>query len=77
MRQNLSGTYWDNRYEDKNTGWDVGDITTPLKKYIDQLKNKDISILIPGCGNAYVSGNLIRTLQYFEDNAIVYNFNRH
>jgi len=27
--------------------------STPLKTYIDQLENKDLTILIPGAGNAY------------------------
>lgn len=59
MNQNLNSTYWDNRYEDRNTGWDVGDISTPLKNYIDQLTNKDIAIMIPGCGNAYEAEYLL------------------
>ena len=34
-------------------GWDIGHISTPLKEYIDQLKDKNLKILIPGAGNAY------------------------
>lgn len=45
--------YWDKRWTENQTGWDVGDISTPLKEYIDQLQNKNLKILIPGCGNAY------------------------
>jgi len=45
--------YWTNRYLSKNTGWDVKDITTPIKEYIDQLTNKKLKILVPGCGNGY------------------------
>lgn len=45
--------FWEKRWENKETGWDAGAITTPLKEYFDQLKDKNISILIPGCGNAY------------------------
>lgn len=45
--------YWSKRYQDQNTGWDVGKPTTPLKNYIEQLKNKDQKILIPGAGNGY------------------------
>jgi SAM-dependent methyltransferase len=45
--------YWSNRYQKNEIGWDCGEITTPLKKYIDQLTDKKITILIPGCGNAY------------------------
>lgn len=45
--------YWDNRWKNNETGWDIGHISTPLKEYFDQLKDKNLSILIPGCGNAY------------------------
>ncbi|WP_255572911.1 TPMT family class I SAM-dependent methyltransferase [Hanstruepera marina] len=49
----LSESFWDNRYQNNETGWDIGGISTPLKAYADQLKNKDQKILIPGAGNAY------------------------
>lgn len=45
--------YWTSRYEEKRTGWNIGYPSTPIKAYIDQLENKDISILLPGAGNAY------------------------
>lgn len=46
----LDEKYWDQRYKDKNTPWDMPIISPPLKSYFDQIKNKDISILIPGFG---------------------------
>ena len=49
----LNKDFWNNRYKKKETGWDLGYASTPLKNYIDQLEKKDIRILIPGCGNAY------------------------
>lgn len=49
----LKKQLWNQRYLDSNTGWDVGYITTPIKEYIDQIKNKEIKILIPGSGNGY------------------------
>lgn len=49
----LNSTYWEERYKNKETGWDVGTITTPLKEYIDQIEDKSIKILIPGAGNSY------------------------
>ena len=49
----LKKQLWNQRYLDSNTGWDVGYITTPIKDYIDQIKNKEIKILIPGSGNGY------------------------
>jgi len=45
--------FWDKRWKDNETGWDVGTISTPLKDYIDQISDKNIRILIPGCGNSY------------------------
>jgi len=45
--------YWSKRYKESRTGWDIGYPSTPLKEYIDQLKNKNLKILIPGAGNAY------------------------
>ena len=56
----LNKTYWETRYQNKETGWDAGSITTPLKDYIDQLTNKDLKILIPGAGNGYEFDYLIQ-----------------
>ncbi|MTI38171.1 methyltransferase domain-containing protein [Fulvivirga lutimaris] len=50
--------YWTSRYKDESTPWDVGQITTPLKEYFDQLDDKSLKILIPGCGNAYEAAYL-------------------
>lgn len=49
----LDENYWDNRYKEGSTGWDIGHISTPLKTYIDQLQDTSLNILIPGAGNAY------------------------
>lgn len=49
----LNKDLWNKRYENQDTGWDLGQISPPIKNYINQLKNKDLNILIPGCGNAY------------------------
>ncbi len=49
----LNATYWENRYQEDNTPWDVGAITTPMKTYIDQLEDKSLKILIPGCGGGH------------------------
>ncbi len=60
MKSNLelNANYWESRYQDHLTGWDIGYVSTPIKEYIDQLKNKEINILIPGAGNAYEAGYL-------------------
>lgn len=49
----LDSTFWNNRYASQETGWDIGAPSTPLKEYIDQLEDKTLRILIPGCGNAH------------------------
>lgn len=59
MNQTLSPEYWNNRYLNNDFGWDTGSITTPLKTYFDQLTDKDLTILIPGAGNAYEAEYLI------------------
>ena len=53
METKIDKEFWENRYSSKETGWDLGSISTPLKEYVDQLPNKNIRILIPGCGNGY------------------------
>lgn len=53
MTQQLSQDYWDKRYQDDETGWDLGVPSPPITNYVDQIKDKNIAILIPGCGNAY------------------------
>ncbi|RFN59104.1 methyltransferase domain-containing protein [Marixanthomonas ophiurae] len=52
--ESLNEPYWDNRYKNKDTKWDIGYVSTPLKTYFDQLTdNKNLKILIPGGGNSY------------------------
>lgn len=58
MTNTNSDAYWSKRYEENRTGWDIGFPSRPLKQYIDQLKNKDLKILIPGAGNAYEAAYL-------------------
>ena len=50
--------FWNSRYESGQTGWDIGEVSVPLREYADQLKNKSARILIPGCGNAYEAAYL-------------------
>lgn len=57
---NLDEHYWSNRYQMHTDIWDLKNVSTPLKEYFDQLKNKNISILIPGCGNAYEAEYLLQ-----------------
>jgi hypothetical protein len=55
----LDQNYWDAQYQAQATGWDLGLVSPPIKAYIDSIKNKDISILIPGCGNTYEASYLL------------------
>ena len=56
----FSTSYWDDRYRQNETGWDMGQISPPLQAYFEQLKDKNISILIPGCGNSYEAAWLLQ-----------------
>ncbi len=56
----LDDNYWSNRYSNQTAAWDTGAITTPLKNYIDQVTNKEIKVLIPGCGNSYEAAYLLQ-----------------
>jgi SAM-dependent methyltransferase len=60
MSANLDEDYWQNRYLSNQAGWDLGSASDPIIQYVNQLINKDISILIPGCGNAYEAEYLIK-----------------
>ena len=45
--------FWNNKYANNKIGWDLGEVSPPLKTYFDQLENKELKILIPGGGNSY------------------------
>jgi hypothetical protein len=55
----LDQDYWDAQYKANATGWDLGLVSPPIKAYIDTLKDKNIAILIPGCGNNYEAAYLL------------------
>jgi SAM-dependent methyltransferase len=55
----LDQDYWDKQYASNATGWDLGKVSPPIKEYIDTLKDKNISILIPGCGNSHEAEYLL------------------
>jgi methyl halide transferase len=56
---NLGAGYWNNRFINRDTPWDMGYPSTPLKEYFNQLTDKNVSILIPGCGNGYEAAYLL------------------
>lgn len=51
--RNFPEEYWTKRWQKGETGWDIGFPSTPLASYIEQLKNKELTVLIPGAGNAW------------------------
>ncbi|MGI9532504.1 SAM-dependent methyltransferase [Lutimonas sp.] len=54
----LDQDFWSDKYQSNELGWDLGGVSPPLKAYVDQIDHKDISILIPGAGNAYEAAYL-------------------
>jgi hypothetical protein len=53
LKTRFDKTYWESKYKDKATGWDIGYASTPLVEYFKHLANKNLKILIPGGGNCY------------------------
>ena len=45
--------FWQKRWLESKTGWDIGYAAPPLTEFFDTLRDKRIKILIPGAGNAY------------------------
>ena len=50
--------YWEDRYQNNETQWDLKEVSPPLKSIIDHLyvtypANKEIKILVPGAGSGY------------------------
>jgi SAM-dependent methyltransferase len=49
----LDQSFWNTRWQNSETGWDIGYASPAIAKYMEQYTDKNASILIPGCGNAY------------------------
>ena len=56
----LDEGYWSKRYNENTAAWDAGAITAPLKEYFEQLADKKIAMLIPGCGNSHEAEYLLQ-----------------
>jgi thiopurine S-methyltransferase len=61
MKSKFDEHYWTEKYRTDATGWDMGTVSPPIKEYVDQLRNKNMSILIPGAGNSYEAEYLHRS----------------
>jgi SAM-dependent methyltransferase len=55
----MQDNFWEERWQSHNIGWDLGEVSPPIKAYIDQLEDKDLRILIPGAGNSYEAQYII------------------
>lgn len=49
----MANEYWENRYSQKETPWDIGYASPALCSYFQKLQHKDLKILIPGGGNSH------------------------
>lgn len=50
---NLDQSYWETKYRNHQTGWDIGGVSPQIQIYFKALMEKNQRILIPGCGNGY------------------------
>ena len=66
---NLNKDYWQQRYLNQQTGWDLGGVSPPIAAYADQLNPKDLKILLPGAGRGYEAEYLY--LQGFRELTVV------
>jgi methyl halide transferase len=55
----LDKNYWNERWQKNETGWDIGHPSPAITAYMAQYPNKNASIFIPGCGNAYEAEFLV------------------
>lgn len=54
MEQQLNFEFWDERWKNNETGWDMkGEVAPITRSYFEKYMDKSAEILIPGCGNAY------------------------
>ena len=59
QQNQLDWAYWDNQWAAGQTGWDIGYVAPALKVWFDSIEDKNLSILIPGCGNAHEAEYLL------------------
>ncbi|WP_131667834.1 methyltransferase domain-containing protein [Psychrobacter pygoscelis] len=56
----IDADFWQQRYAAGELKWDMGQVSPPIKAYIDQLpaSAKSLDIMVAGAGNAYEVGYL-------------------
>lgn len=50
---NLPAIFWEQKYQQGQTPWDIGYASPAIVQYFETVPNKQAAILIPGCGNAH------------------------
>lgn len=56
----IDQNFWEKKWQDNQTGWDLGSASPPIVAYFQSYPNKNIKILIPGCGNAHEAEFLLK-----------------
>jgi SAM-dependent methyltransferase len=59
--ENLNPDFWNQRYANEETGWDLKSVSPPIQQYFDLQENKNLHILIPGAGNAWEAEHLFKS----------------
>ena len=49
----LDQEFWNEKWETRKTGWDIGIPSPAIVQYLLKHADKNAAILIPGCGNAH------------------------
>jgi len=49
----LTSDFWEDKYLQGYTGWDIGQVSDPLRGILDEETDRALRILIPGAGNAW------------------------
>jgi SAM-dependent methyltransferase len=51
----MNKNYWEQRWQQNQTGWDLQQVSPPLAAYIDHIKPTYAHqpVLVPGCGSGY------------------------
>jgi SAM-dependent methyltransferase len=58
-KNTLDKEFWNTRWQNHETGWDIGYASPAIIDYMTSYPDKQASILIPGCGNAYEAQALL------------------
>ncbi len=54
----LSPAYWEQRYREGYTPWNIGHVSPPLRRFMEDIEDKATRILIPGAGHAHEAAYL-------------------